>query len=152
MKSYFKTIESHLKDIDIVNPKVSSSSIGWQIDHSLKVINSIYNALAASNPSDTKKTLTFIGRILLMLNYIPRGKGKSPKHVLPPEMIKIDDLKKQLTQAKTNIAAIPQLNKEAHFLHPYFGTMRRDTALKFIKMHTKHHLKIVKDILKNDVP
>jgi hypothetical protein len=31
--------------------------------------------------------------------------------------------------------------------HQYFGVMYRDTALKFIDVHSRHHESIIRDIL-----
>jgi len=148
MHFHFRTIEKHLNHLETANTTVSHVSIGWHIDHSLKVINSISNALTTSNPSDYKNTLSLIAKVLLLFKYIPRGKGKAPKQVLPPKKITLQEIETQLSDAKVNIKAISNLDKNAHFNHPYFGNMRRDTAVKFIKMHTNHHLKIVRDILR----
>ena len=86
--------------------------------------------------------------VVFTLGFIPRGKGKSPKRVLPPEIILKEDLEKQLVEAITNIESIQKLENNKYFTHPIFKQLNRNKTLKFLKLHTKHHLKIIKDILK----
>lgn len=39
------------------------------------------------------------------------------------------------------------LNQNQYFSHYIFGILNRDKTLRFIEIHTNHHLKIVRDIL-----
>ena len=34
-------LESYLPQMDVTNPKISSSTVGWQIDHALRVLRGI---------------------------------------------------------------------------------------------------------------
>lgn len=130
-----------------VNKSVSNSTVGWQIDHALKVINSVITALQDA-PTNKSAKLTMVGRLCLFTRHIPRGKGKAPKQVQPPEVIELDAIEKQLLQAKECLQLIPVINSKATFKHPYFGILNKNQTIKFVEIHTKHHLKIMRDILK----
>ena len=143
-----KELESYISSMTIKNEKISTSTVGWQIDHSLKVFNLVCKALQDSDPSNFKNNVSLIGRLLLALGYFPRGKAKAPKQVQPPELISVDDLNSQIKLAKNNITSIDKLDKNAHFGHPLFKTLDLKKAIHFLSVHTEHHLKIIRDILK----
>ena len=73
--------------------------------------------------------------------------GKSPKYVLPPEHIEKAQLDNQLSTAKTLIPQLGGVTNKATFKHPYFGILTKRQSIRFIEVHTKHHLKIIRDIL-----
>jgi hypothetical protein len=149
LTSYLQELESLVPKYDLKSPKVSRSTIGWQIDHSLKVINMVSKALIASDPKLYKNNFTLIGRLLLWLGYFPRGKAKAPKQVQPSEVISIEDLKSQIKEARAQMESLAHLEKNAHFNHPLFGTINLDKAIRFLEVHTQHHLKIIRDMLKS---
>lgn len=127
---------------------ISKSNIGWQLDHALKVINAVSNTLAKTDPKNYRKDFNIIRLLLFPLCYIPRGKGKAPKAALPPDIISTEDLLKQLQDAKTHVGNLNTLHKNTYFKHFIFGILPKAKTLRFLEMHTKHHLKIVNDILK----
>ena len=80
------------------------------------------------------------------INKIPRGKGKAPKVVQPIEPATVALLISKLEIAKNNLNELESLNTNSYFTHPYFGNLNLKKALWFLKLHTNHHLKIIKDI------
>ena len=143
-----KKLESHILDFEKTNPAVSNSTIGWQIDHSLLVINSVIDQLKASNPENYKWTFNKYRIIIGITNTIPRGKVRVPKSVKPINIATIEDLKSKLELAKKNIADMERLPAKSYFTHPFFGDLKLKTTIWFIRLHTNHHLKIIEDILK----
>lgn len=141
-------IEQNIPNKALKKPSVSSSDIGWQLDHTLKVFNAVSLWAVNSNPKEFKRKFNMWRSILLPLGYFPRGKVKAPKHVLPPEIIKTEDLKSQLQTARTHTENLKTLPKKAYFKHFIFGMLSKQQTLRFLEVHTKHHLKIVADILK----
>lgn len=142
------TLESHIENHTIANQKVSKVNIAWHIDHSLKVINNVINALQKSEPETYKNNFSFLGKVFFTLGFFPRGKAKAPKHVKPPEVILKEDLYLQIQQAKNNIETIASLDKNAFFKHPFFGNVNKPRIYRFLVLHTNHHLKIISDILR----
>lgn len=141
-------LESHISYFETKNLKVSKATIGWQIDHSLKVINAVAINMLNSDPEKYKNNFSFLGRIFLKLGFFPRGKARAPKYVQPPEVILKEDLIKQLVEARENIIKIQDLDENAFFKHPLFGHINTKRVIRFMDTHTNHHLKIVKNILK----
>jgi hypothetical protein len=141
-------IRDNIKNRAVVNTRVSKASVGWHIDHSLKVINAVLGAIEKSDPNDYKHQFSFIRFIVFLKGSFPRGKAKSPKRVLPPEVILKEDIVKQLNLAEEKLKIIPNLLEKQHFAHPIFKKLNKKQTLKFLKLHTKHHFKIIIDILK----
>lgn len=148
LNNYLIEIEHAIPYLDKKDENVSKSTIGWQLDHSLKVINGISGVIAKTNPKKYKRDINAMRLVLFPINYIPRGSAKAPKVVMPPEIIIETDLRKQLEQAKQNIKLLEPLHKRSHFKNHVFGMLNKRQTIHFMGMHTKHHLKIVRDILR----
>lgn len=144
---YVDQLENYISKFEINNPKVSNSTIGWQIDHSLKVINSVIKTLQSSDATLYKNNFSFLGKFFFTFGFFPRGKAKAPKYVRPPETILLEDLKSQIQLAKSNIETLKDLDENAFFKHPLFGNINTKRVHRFLELHTNHHLKIIKDIL-----
>ncbi|WP_339893042.1 DUF1569 domain-containing protein [uncultured Algibacter sp.] len=148
LKNQLSKLESFIPLLDKENLKVSKSTVGWQLDHALKVFNAVSKWTENSNPKEYKRKFNFWRSVLFPLGYFPRGKVRAPKYVLPPEIIKNEDLNAQLQTARTHIENLKTLPEKAYFKHFIFGMLSKKQTLRFLEMHTKHHLKIVNDILK----
>ena len=149
IKQLLLNLEEQIENLEVINPKISKATIGWQIDHSLKVINSVVKTLQSSDPTLYKNNFSFLGKFFFTLGFFPRGKAKAPKYVKPPETILLEDLKAQIQLAKSNLETIDGLDENAFFKHPIFGNINKLRVHRFLELHTKHHLKIIDDILKN---
>jgi hypothetical protein len=147
--SYVNQLENHIPKYQVKHSKVSQSTIGWQIDHSLKVINSVIITLQSSDPSSYKNNFSFLGKFFFTLGFFPRGKARAPKYVRPPETILKEDLVSQVQLANSNIKILQGLDKNAFFKHPLFGNINTRRVHRFLELHTKHHLKIIEDIKSN---
>ncbi len=148
MKSELNKIEHYLVHRDRLNEEVSRVIVAWHLDHSLKVINAICDALQVSTLESYRKKFSMIRLISFTFGFLPRGKSRSPKSVLPPEVIETDDIVSQLAIARDKLDGLEELDEKANFRHPFFNELNKKQAQRFIKIHTRHHLKIVRDILK----
>lgn len=149
LNSILDQLESHIPAFEKTNFNVSQSTIGWQIDHSLIVINAVVEELKNSNPKNYKWKFNKIRLLIQIVNTIPRGKVRAPKVVKPIDVATFEDLTKKLELAKKNLVQMETLPANSYFNHPFFGDLKLKTAIWFLKLHTKHHLKIIEDILKN---
>ena len=148
MDHLLKEVEHNISNASAIAPNISKATVGWQLYHILVTINVISSALQNSNPKDYKRDFNLMRSILFTFNTIPRGKAKAPKIVRPPEVIQEDKIREQIVTAKESVKTMNSLDKNAHFKHPYFGVLNVKRTEYFLKMHTNHHLKIVRDILK----
>lgn len=142
-------IESLIPEKDVKNESVSKADVAWHLDHVLKTVNEVTKSLENSNPKDFKSGFNIPRIMSLTFGFIPRGREQSPSVVRPPEKILTKDIISQLEEARKNIDVLNKLNKKAHFKHPVFGTIDKPTSIRFIEVHTKHHLRIINDILSN---
>ncbi|WP_299439804.1 DUF1569 domain-containing protein [uncultured Aquimarina sp.] len=147
-------MDSQLYDIayliqfrDRVNATVSKVPIAWHLDHSLKVINRIHDVLKSSDPTVYEKRFNLARSFSFLFGYIPRGRGQSPAAVLPPKEIKTEGILSQLEIARENLSDLENLNENVNFIHPVFGQLNKKQSKRFLEIHTKHHLKIIRDIL-----
>ncbi len=141
-------LELYIPDFEKTNPGVSNATIGWQIDHSLLVVNLVVAELKNSNPENYKWKFNKMRLLIQIVNTIPRGKVRVPKAVKPVDVATSADLKAKLELARKNIADMETLPAKSYFTHPFFGDLKLKTAIWFLKLHTKHHLKIIDDINK----
>jgi hypothetical protein len=148
LNNLINELEQHILFLDKTNAMVSKAALGWHIEHSLKVLTQIIGAVEQSTPENYKRKFNLNRMIFLGLNFIPRGKGKAPKSVFPEGEITTASLKKHLERAKGLISKMDILKPNNHFKHPYFGDLNLQQTKKFIALHTNHHLKIIKDIIR----
>ena len=147
LESQLLEIEASLPNRDVLNLDVSQADVAWHLDHMLKVINGIHDAVSHSNPKEYKEDINAGRYLLFKLGRIPRGVAQSPKSVLPPKEIKTGDILSQLQLARNNLTNFDALDKNQFFKHFGFGVLNRDKAKRFLEIHTNHHLKIVRDIV-----
>lgn len=142
-------LESYVSKLNLSNEAVSKSTIGWQIAHSLKVIYGVTKTVAKSNPNDYKWQFNFTRIVIFTTGKIPRGKAKAPKAVRPEEeKITKDELLGFIEKSKKAIETALNSDPKAFVEHPFFGLLKRDKAIRFLEIHTEHHLKIIRDIAK----
>ena len=149
LQNLISQLESKILLFETTNLAVSGGSVGWHIEHSLKTIDQIVTACKNSNLSNYQWRFNFKRFLILTISKkIPRGKAKAPKIVRPEGEISPETLIISLTKVKENLMDWENLNKNAHFPHPFFGVLNKKKTENFLVLHTKHHLMIINDILR----
>lgn len=141
-------LASYISKKEIINTSISKASIGWQIHHSLTVINGVSLALMRSKEKDYKSKFHLLKSYIFLVEKFPRGKSKAPKNANPPENPTEEEIRKQLANAHKLISKLTGLPPNSHFKHAIFGVLNLKDSGKFLQIHTEHHLKIIRDILK----
>lgn len=131
---------------DMKDENISSQSIGWHIEHSLKVINKVCIQLLLSNPRDYHWKFNPLLMMHLLRGSIPRGKSKAPLRLIPSYPISSQNLIEQLELATKNLEKIEKLTSNHFCRHPYYGVLNLRQTSHFLKLHTLHHLKIIDEI------
>ena len=149
LQKQFDQLENYLNKGDLLASEISKKGIYWHVDHCVRILEGIPEAMRTSKEEDYQHKSNLSKLIIMNTGWIPRGKGKSPKHVLPDEtQLDADTIHKRSDRAWHQVNSVSDLPDTAHFRHPLFGSLKRDKALRFMKIHTNHHLKIMRDIVK----
>ena len=155
-------IKSAMKNLDAIVPElatyipnhnqsdkaISEVSVGWHIEHCLLVIKQITATVAQSDPSLFKSKFNLKRFFYFLFKSFPRGKAKAPRVVIPSDEITLEALQASLTNTYQAITYLKDCEEQQYFMHPFFGQLNKKQTIKFLAIHTKHHLKIIRDILK----
>jgi len=132
---------------EVKNPSISAESVGWHLLHNLKVINGMIASLAASDPSQYAPKFSYMKWSILLTKKIPRGKARAPKSAIPTQIDK-DELDAALDRASLSVLNLLNQSPKQYFTHPMFGDLNTRLTTRFLWIHTEHHLKIVRDMLR----
>jgi hypothetical protein len=144
---YVKELESKIPNLEDYNPEISKSNVGWHIEHILLTIKMIIEAVEKSNPADYTWSFKLSRIVVFTMNKIPRGRAKAPK-VVVPKTYDEQTLLEHLKIVTLKIQGLEKMSSDKYFDHPYFGNLRLNKTIKFLEIHTKHHLEIINDIIK----
>ena len=146
--SLIDQLAQQIQNLDQVNHTVSKGSVGWHIEHSLLVITQIVEGVKLSDPSKYKWEFNFKRLVVLALNQIPRGKATAPPSVFPIENLTQAHLMESINKAKNSLSVLDSCDPKQYFTHPFFAHLNVAPTKRFFVVHTTHHLRIIKDILK----
>ena len=147
IKLLFADLERNIPNAYKINNEVSKGSIGWHIEHILLTVDRIVDRLSQTDSRNYKATVTFPKLFVFATGIIPKGRAKAPELVRPVGEVNIESLRKHLKFTSEKINALIQMEPGQYFEHPYFGHIKLKKTIKFLEIHTKHHLKIIKTIL-----
>ncbi|GAA0872177.1 hypothetical protein GCM10009117_13240 [Gangjinia marincola] len=133
---------------DTINLEVSEAPVAWHMDHIYLMVNQLHKALQYSDESNYQGDSNTTRDYVFTSYTLPRGKVTAPESVSPKGTITINTLQTHFDEAIATVEKLPTLAEKKHFNHPILGTMNRDETIKFLTIHTEHHLKIIRDILK----
>jgi len=142
-----KELESKIPNQEDYNPEISKSNVGWHIEHILLTNKMIIEAVEKSNPADYTWSFKLPRIVVFTMNKIPRGRAKAPK-VVVPKTYDEQTLLEHLKIVTLKIQGLENMSSDKYFDHPYFGNLRLNKTIKFLEIHTNHHLEIINDIIK----
>ncbi len=148
LETLLTVLDSKIESSDEINLQVSKSSVGWHIEHTLLAINVIITGLKNSNPSEYKWKFNLSRLFVFTINKIPRGKGKAPDRVQPNTIFTTESLKNHLKLTIDKLKELNKLNTNQFIDHPIFGNLNLKSTIKFLHIHTNHHIEIIDDIIK----
>lgn len=147
LQELLQKLNNNIDKQELINEQVSKSSIGWHIEHSLLTINVIIARIINSDVQHYKWKFSFPKLLIFTINKIPRGKAKSPATVVPVAYT-AESLRAHLQKTSIEIEKLNLLSADKYFEHPIFGDLKLKDAIKFLSIHTNHHLAIINDIAK----
>jgi hypothetical protein len=141
-------LATYIADHNKSNKAISEVAVGWHLEHSLLVIKQITATVAQSEPKLYKSKFNVKRFFVFLTKTIPRGKAQAPKVVIPVDEITIETLQESLKNTYQAITYLKDCEEHQYFMHPFFGQLNKKQTIQFLAIHTQHHLKIVRDILK----
>ena len=138
--------ESILDKKDVVNNDISSSSVGWHIEHTLVSIDLIIKAIEKTPDAPYKPIHSFSKYFILITGRITRGRAKAPNFTLPKPFEK-NELEIHIKETRERIQSLKNIPSHHYFMHPYFGPMNVFETKRMLYIHSWHHVKIIKDII-----
>ncbi len=133
--------------------EVSQWSVAQQIEHTTRVLRSVVDTLEklirgeGEGPADPKP----IGRVILLVGWIPRGRGKAPEWVRPKgfdsERLMADLARERQRLEELDLGALDRA--EGTLPHTIFGSLTSQRWLRFLEIHNHHHWKIVRKLLQS---
>jgi hypothetical protein len=134
--------------------RISAWSVGDHLEHMLRVGRSVLgmvDKLRAEPRPGPAPGIRPVGRLILLVGFIPRGRARAIKSVVPQGLSR-ESLQTDLAALHARLAAIEpeQLSvletAEGRMPHPVFGSLDARQWLRFLEIHQHHHLKIILDI------
>lgn len=148
LNSLINQLESKIKFLETSNLQISRANVGWHIEHCLLTLNGVIKFLAQSDPKNYSWSFNLIRILVLFRKKIPRGRAKAPKLVLPEGNLTQESLQTHVSLTQNAMKELGLLSKDNYFEHPYFGKLKLEQTIKFLEVHTQHHLTIIEDIIK----
>lgn len=139
-------LENKLPKMELLNQQISQGTVGWHIEHTLLVIDTTIESLQKSDPAEYQWKFNFIRTLILTIRKIPRGRVQSPKSVRPGNNFNAETLKIHVAATKEKIKVLETLRRNHFFKHPFFGNLNVKPAIRFLVIHTNHHINIINDI------
>ena len=143
-----KSLETKISFAPVFMEKISTVNVGWHIDHLLLVNERITESLIKSDPAKHQNKFNKKKFVVFLFNKMPRGRAKAPKAVLPTKEQTIEQLHEKLSATREKMKELINLHANSNFDHPVFGNLNLFETVKFLCIHTKHHIHIIDDILK----
>ena len=91
------------------------------------------------------------GLLVLHLRRFPRGRVQAPDFARPADDLSREELERSLARNRDALAALaPYLSAlsrlEGRMLHPRLGMLNATQWLRFVRVHSTHHLKIIREV------
>jgi hypothetical protein len=148
LEDLISRLESHIPDHERSDTTISKGSVGWHIEHSLLTMNAVIGALGKSDPKAYRSTFNIKRSVVMLLGKIPRGKVNAPKVVQPTIDFNAATLQQHINLTKEKLGILAGLSPDHFFTHPFLGDFKLKPSIRFLGVHTKHHLAIIEDIVK----
>jgi len=131
-------------------PAVSDWSVAMHVHHCCLAMIEIWQALVASTPPPPRSRRSFWTWVVFLSGHIPRGRQRSPQVALPKHDVSDAELLSLLDRCQQIAADVRKLDPGTWFRHVALGVLNRDKAFKFIRIHNRHHLRIIADMVGPD--
>jgi len=147
LEHQLQQVENYLPLFEKSNDEVSEAPVKWHLLHALKVINATYNEALSSKSANYNRASNFKWWYVSTFGKIPRGTVRAPDTMNPSFDIKKTEIISELNIVKVNLKNWDSLQKNNFYDHAILLNLNKRKLKRFLKVHTKHHLKIIRDIV-----
>ena len=130
------SVKDHLEHLSIAHGRI----VGW-----------IERARDGDPKLDTEGRPNLLGRIVLLVGAVPRGRGKAPEQTRPKGTsaeelaARLLGIREQVEGLESSLAQIQASRATRN--HFAFGDLNATQWLQFNVIHHNHHQKIIRDVL-----
>jgi hypothetical protein len=155
LQAFYEAAQGHLDDPkqrQATASTVSGWSVGEHLHHTTLVNTAILRQMQQWLTGDLETrqgTPNMAGRLVLWLGRLPRGRGRSPAAFVPERTVEVVDA---FRESQAHLEALgPDLDAlrqcSGGLPHPALGVLAAPQWLRFARIHSEHHLAIIRDIL-----
>lgn len=128
---------------------ISGWTVAEHLDHLLKVSGSVIEIILDPK-EEIPRRISLIGRAILLTGWIPRGRGRSPKSVIGTRA-NGEEIGQALEKIRALLGPVSSSSSfrtdVAIVRHPVFRGLTAAQGLRFLVVHNRHHLKIVREVI-----
>jgi len=145
----FLKIENYISVMEKSDKDVSKAPVKWHLLHLLQVIKGVIDNATSSDTVEFNSKSNLIWKYTSLFGKIPRGKITSPDVVNPKFDITEIEIRTTIDEAKLSVSQWSKLKKNNFYDHHILLHLNKRKIKRFLKVHTRHHLRIVRDITKD---
>jgi hypothetical protein len=149
LRGQLEKLDSYAQKPNQLATNVSKWSVYHQIEHILLTNNKISELIEKGVAPEQIKSRTLPSYFIFAIGYLIRGFATAPELVIPNGVSQLE-LVSLLKLYEEHLEKIKLSNELDSDLvvgnHPYFGGLNRSEWIRFMEIHTNHHLKIINDI------
>lgn len=157
LRASYDVARSRISDVEGLHaavPEVSGWSPAEHLHHAALVNTAIFERMQqwlSGELEGEEGSPNIAGRLVLWLGRLPRGRGRSPAAFQPEGASGLETLEVALRQsAEMMDTVIPDLDTlrecTGGLPHPALGVLTAPQWLRFARIHSEHHLAIIRDI------
>lgn len=135
-------------------PGVSGWSAAQHLEHLAKVNGRTFKGLrllAEGKMPPVQGRVNLLGWLLLWMGRLPRGRAQAPAFSHPSADLSREELARSLARNRQAMAALEPFlsllpHLEGRMPHQIFGMLDARQWLRFVRVHSAHHLRIIRDV------
>lgn len=141
----FRAMNALVPYANATNRSVSGWSVGEHLEHVCTVAAGFAVVLITGRGPAFTARMPEHRDMVLVDGHIPRGKIKAPPVAAPKGVESAEAYTRMLDRTHARLKSAAEQPGQRTADHPLLGTMTRNEVLRFVAVHTAHHLAIIDD-------
>jgi hypothetical protein len=140
----FEALAGHRSAVTI---PISRWSVGMHIHHCSLAMVGVARAVMRQSGARPRWSPNVLRTMVLVTGCIPRGRAQTPAEARPEPGFDERRLVSALRDAEEMVRELVDAPADAWFRHFALGIIRMRSVPRFLEIHNRHHLRIIRDIL-----